>query len=149
MKVDHVEVNGVQVGFPPSPALQVTIVLEAYNPNSYDVAVRAMHGTATFQDRDSIPIDFRPEGEGIWLSTKRTSLVRVPVVVPVDTALRIITQAALSDLVPYHIVGKADVTATRTLKIEKDNFEVDDRGEIGRREIERSLAAVGVPLPQP
>src|SRR5207247_10737744 len=102
--------SAVSVGFPPSAVgLQMMVVLEAYNPNSYDVALRAMHGTASFEDRYSVPIDFRPDGEGVWLRSEQTSVVRVPVVVPADIALRIALEA-LADTVPYHVVGKADVT---------------------------------------
>jgi hypothetical protein len=149
MKIDHVEVSSVQTGFPPSSvALQMVVVLEAYNPNGYDVAMRAMHGTASFEDRYSVPVDFRPDGDGVWLRSEKTTEVRVPVVVPADVAL-LITQGALADTVPYHVVGKADVTATSTLKIEKDDFEVDDRGNLTRREIEKSLAVVGAPTMAP
>jgi hypothetical protein len=149
MKIDHVEVSAVQAGFPPSSvALQMVVVLEAYNPNGYDVAIRAMRGTSSFEDRYSVPIDFRPDGDGVWLRSKQTTEVRVPVVVPVDTALRV-AQEALADVVPYHVVGKADVTATSTLKIEKDDFGVDDGGNLTRQEIERSIAAVGIPTVVP
>ena len=43
--------------------------------------------------------------------------MRVPASVPVDLALRI-TREAMTGVVPYRVVGKADVTATRSLKIE-------------------------------
>jgi hypothetical protein len=145
MKVHHAEMQGVQFGFPPSVAVQMTVVIDVFNPNSYDVAIRAMRGTVTFHDRYSMPIDFRAAGEGIWLAADRTTQVRVPTAVPVDLALRI-TQEAMMGTVPYRVVGKADVTATRSLKIEKDDYSVDERGSIARQQIEASIAALGVPL---
>jgi hypothetical protein len=123
----------------------MTVVLEVYNPNSYDVAVRAVRGTVTFQDRYTLPVDFRPGGEGVWLPAKQTTQVRVPTAVPVDLALRT-TREALGGTVPYRVVGKADVTATRSLKIESDDYSVDERGEIQRQVIEQSIAALGIPL---
>jgi hypothetical protein len=65
--------------------------------------------------------------------------------VPVDLALRI-TREAMTGVVPYRVVGKADVTATRSLKIESDDYSVDERGEISRQVIEQSIAAIGVPF---
>jgi hypothetical protein len=145
MKVNHAEVSGVQLGFPPSLAIQMTVVLDVFNPNSYDVAVRAMRGNVTFQDQYSMPIDFKAAGDGVWLPASQTTQVRVPVAVPVDLALRI-THGAISGTVPYHVVGKADVTATKSLKIEKDDYSVDEKGELARNVIEQSIASMGIPL---
>ena len=145
MRVHHAEVSGVQLGFPPSLAVQMTVVMEVHNPNGYDVAVRAMRGTVTFNDRYSMPIDFRPGGEGVWLPSDQTTLVRVPVAVPVDLAMRL-TQEAFTGVVPYRVVGKADVTATRSLKIESDDYSVDERGQIARQQIDASIAALGIPI---
>lgn len=145
MRVHHAEVSGVQVGFPPSLAVQMTVVMEVHNPNGYDVAIRAMRGTVTFHDRYAMPIDFRPGGEGLWLPSDQTTVVRVPVAVPVDLALRL-TREALTGIVPYHVVGKADVTATRSLKIERDDYSVDERGHITRQQIDASIAALGIPM---
>ncbi len=145
MKVHHAEVQGVQFGFPPSLAIQMTVVMDVYNPNSYDVAVRAVRGQVTFHDRYNLPVSFQPGGEGVWLPADRTTQVRVPTAVPIDLALRI-TREAITGSVPYHFVGKADVTATRSLKIESDDYSVDERGQIQRHVIEQSIAAVGIPL---
>lgn len=145
MKVHHAEVQGVRFGFPPSLAIQMTVVLDVYNPNSYDVAVRAVRGTVTLQDRYVLPVDFRPGGEGVWLAAKQTTQVRVPTAVPIDLALRT-TREALGGTVPYRVVGKADVTATRSLKIEADDYSVDEKGEIQRQVIEQSIAALGIPF---
>ncbi len=145
MKVSHAEMQGIQFGFPPSVAVQMTVVMDVYNPNSYDVAIRAVRGTVTFHDRYSMPIDFRPGGEGVWLGSDRTTQVRVPTAVPVDLALRI-TREAMTGVVPYRVVGKADVTATRSLKIESDDYSVDERGQISRQVIEASMASMGIPI---
>ncbi|MBX3227834.1 MAG: hypothetical protein KIT84_22760 [Labilithrix sp.] len=145
MKVHHAEMAGVQVGFPPSLAVQMTVVLDVTNPNSYDVAVRAMRGNVTFMDRYTLPINWSPGGEGVWLPADRTTQVRVPTAIPIDLALQL-TREAMTGVVKYHVVGKADVTATRTLKIEKDDYEVDESGSIARQQIEASIAALGIPF---
>lgn len=145
MKVHHAEMAGVSFGFPPSVAVQMTVVMDVFNPNGYDVAIRAVRGTVTFNERYTMPIDFRPGGEGVWLASDRTTQVRVPTSVPVDLALRL-THEAMTGVVPYRVVGKADVTATRSFKIESDNYSVDERGSLARQQIEASIAALGIPL---
>ena len=145
MKLHHAEVSGVQLGFPPQMQVQMTVVLDVHNPNRYDVAVRAMRGTVTFHDRYTMPIDFKPGGEGVWLASDRVTQVRVPVTVPVDLALRL-TREAMGGTVPYRVVGKADVTATRSLKIESDDYTVDERGELSQQVINQSIAALGIPF---
>jgi hypothetical protein len=148
MKVHHAEVTGVQLGFPPQLAVQMTVVLDVFNPNSYDVAVRGMRGTVSFFERYTLPIDFRPGGDGVWLASDRITQVRVPVAVPVDLALRL-TREAYTGSVPYRVTGHADVTATRSFKIEKDDYTVDERGEVSRQVIEQSVAAIGIPMLTP
>lgn len=145
MKVHHAEVSGMTVGFPPQMAINMTVVLEVFNPNSYDVAIRAVRGSVTFHDRYTMPVNFQPGGEGVWLPADKTTQVRVPTAVPVDLALRI-TREATFGTVPYRMVGKADVTATRSLKIESDDYSVDEKGEIQRQVIEQSIAALGIPF---
>jgi hypothetical protein len=145
MKLHHAEIQGVQIGFPPSLAVQMTVVLDVYNPNSYDVAVRAVRGMVTFHERYSLPVTFQAGGEGVWLPADRTTSVRVPTAVPVDLALRITREATFGS-VPYRFIGKADVTATRSFKIESDDYSVDERGEIQRQVIEQSMMSMGIPL---
>lgn len=145
MTVHHAEMSGIQFGFPPSLAVQMTVVMDVRNPNGYDVAIRAMRGEVSFFDRYKMPIDFRAPGDGLWLAADRTTQVRVPAAVPIELALTI-TREAMTGVVPYHVVGKADVTATRSLKIESDDYSVDERGQIARQQIEASIAALGVPL---
>lgn len=144
MTLHHAEIRGVQVAFPPSVGVELAAVIDVFNPNGYDVAVRAMRGTVTFNDRYTLPIDFRPIGEGVWLNADATTRISVPVSVPVDVALRLVQEAYTNPTVPFRIVGHADVTATRSLKIEKDDYSVDERGVLLRQHIEASLQHIGM-----
>jgi hypothetical protein len=138
MRLHHAEINRVQIAFPPRLDVQMTVVMDVYNPNRYDVAIREMHGNVTIYDRVT-PIDFRPGGDGVWLASKQTTKVRVPVSLPLDLAFQI-ARDALSKPVVYHVVGKADVTATRSMTIERDDYAFDAKGEITREHIESSIA---------
>jgi hypothetical protein len=139
MHLNHAEVSGVQVAFPPSLAVVMTVVVDVYNPNSYDVAIRRVHGTLTMADKYVMPMDWAPPGDGVWLTADGITQVRVPITIPVDIALRIRNETFTAPSVPYRFVGRADVTATRTLKIEKDDYSVDERGWISRQQVEQAV----------
>ncbi len=140
MHLNHAEISGFQAAtFPPSLGVLMTVVIDVYNPNGYDVAVRAVRGQAYMADKYPLPIDFRAPGDGLWLPAGTTTPVRVPIAMPVDLALLLLREAYASPVIPYHFVGKADVTGTRTFQIEKDDYSVDERGSVSRQEIEAIL----------
>jgi len=133
MQLRGAEINGVEPAIP--PLVRMTVVLDVKNPNSYDVAVRAMRGTVTMGGKYTLPIQFQaPEG-GIWLAAKRTSPLRVPVAIPMDLALILARDSAFSPTIPFRVVGTADVTGTRSLKIEEDNYAVDEKGEMTQAQV--------------
>lgn len=149
MKVHHAEVSGVSVGFPPQLGVMMTVVVDVYNPNSYDVAIRAVRGTVTFAERYTLPVDYRaPTADGVWLTADATTQVRVPVSVPVDLAMTLVREAYATPTVPFRMVGKADVTATRSFKIEKDDYSVDERGTLSRQQIEQSMSGMVLGFPR-
>jgi len=139
MKLNHAEISGVRLGFPPTVGVVMTMVLDVYNPNSYDVAVRAMRGTAVMAERYTLPIDFRPGGDGVWMASKATTTLRVPVTVPIDLALTLLRESYTSPTIPFRVTGTADVTATRTFQIEKDNYGVDESGTFSRQQLEMAM----------
>ncbi len=151
MKLHHAEVSGVQLGFPPQLSVVVTSVVEVKNPNSYDVAIRAMRGTLVLAGKHSLPLDFKPGGDGIWLAADRVTTVRVPVTVPASLALQIVREAYTTPMIPFRIMGKADVTASRTFQLERDDYEVNEQGSLSREQVEASMRGIlfGFPATAP
>lgn len=139
MKLNHAELSGVQLGFPPTVGVLMTIVLDVYNPNSYDVAVRAMRGNATLAQKYNLAVNWQPGGEGVWLASNATTSIRVPVTIPVDLGIQLLRESFSAPTVPFRVVGTADVTATRTFKIEKDNYSVDETGTFSRQQLEMAI----------
>ena len=134
MHLNHAEISGFQLQtFPPT--VLMTVVVDVFNPNGYDVAIRAMRGQVMMADKYSVPLDFRPPGDGLWLPAGKTTQVRTPVAIPVDLALALLGESVAAPTIPYRIIGKADVTGTRSLQIEKDDYAVDERGSITREQI--------------
>jgi hypothetical protein len=145
VKLNHAEITGVSFGFPPQLGVLMNVVLEVHNPNSYDVAVRGVRGQAVIANQFSVPVDFRPPNpEGVWLPAKQTSLLSVPMNIPVQTGLAVLSQAYGAPAIPYRFTGRADVTATRSLQLEKDDYAVDEQGQIPRQQLEAALH-IGAP----
>src|SRR5215475_6059015 len=88
MHLNHAEISGAQLAtFPPSIGILMTVVVDVYNPNSYDVAIRAMRGQVVMGNNYSLPVDFRAPGNGVWLAADKTTSVRVPISIPLDLGL--------------------------------------------------------------
>jgi hypothetical protein len=134
MHLNHAEISGFNVATLP-PTVLMTVVVDVYNPNGYDVAIRAMRGQVMMADRYSIPLDYRPPGDGLWLSAGKTTSVRTPIAIPVDLAFALLNESMQTPTISYRMIGKADVTGTRSLQIEKDDYSVDEHGTITRDQI--------------
>lgn len=141
MTLDHAELSGIgiQLGAPPTIGVLMTVVLNVSNPNDYDVAVRAVRGMVVFGDRYAHPVIFRAPGDGVWLRANTVTKVAVPVELPIALAFALARDAAFSPTIPYRFTGTADVTATSSLRIEKDGYEVDEIGALTRQQMEAVL----------
>jgi Late embryogenesis abundant protein len=144
--LDHAEISGVTLAstppMPPSIAVVMTVVLNVYNPNSYDVAVRGVRGQAILAGQYPLPVQFQaPPPDGLWMPAGQTTAVRVPITVPIQLALTLVQQGVALPTISYRFQGTADVTASHTFQLEKDNYEVDESGTITRDDMLRVIPA--------
>jgi late embryogenesis abundant protein len=133
MHLDHCEISGVQLAtMPPTLGIVMVVVINVYNPNGYDVAVRGVRGQAILADQYPLPVTFQAPPDGLWMPAGQTTPVRVPITVPIQLAIALVQQGMASPTIPYRFTGSADVTASHTFQIEKDNYSVDETGTITR-----------------
>jgi hypothetical protein len=137
--LDHAEISGIRIVLPPSVSIQLTVYLLVYNPNSYDVAIRAVRGQVLLAYHYTLPVDLRANGDGIWLAASSTTPVAVPVTIPGDLALSLLRETLTTSAIAYEFVGRADVTASRTMQVEKDDYSVSESGTVSREQLERSI----------
>jgi hypothetical protein len=149
MHLNHAEISGAQLAtFPPSIGILMTVVVDVHNPNSYDVAIRAMRGQVVMGNNYSLPVDFRAPGNGVWLAADRTTSVRVPIIIPLDLGLLLLRESVAAPFIPYRLTGRADVTASNTFRVESDDWAVDEQGTISRQQIAAIIPnSLGVPAP--
>jgi hypothetical protein len=139
VELDHAEITGVRVALPPSVSILLTIYLRVNNPNSYDVAIRAVRGQVLLAYHYTLPVDLRANGDGIWLGANSTTPVAVPVTIPGDLALSLLRETLTTPAIAYEFVGRADVTASRTLELQRDDYSVKESGSVSREQLERSV----------
>jgi hypothetical protein len=135
--LDHAEITGVQMAtMPPSLGIVMTVVLDVTNTNSYDVAVRGVRGQAILNNQYPLPVAYQPPTpDGLWLPAGQTTPVRVPITMPIQLAIALVQTGLASPTIPYRFQGTADVTATRSLQLEKDDYGVDESGTITRADM--------------
>lgn len=138
MKLRGAEIAGFQIGFPVI-YVNMVAVMDVTNPNSYDVAVRRVRGQVVFANRYGLPVDFQPQGNGLWLPSKQTTRIGVPISIPVAMGWQLLNEAATAPVIPFRFQGKADVTGTRTLQLEKDDYAIDESGVITRQQLVGAL----------
>lgn len=145
MELHHAQVSGVTIPglLPPRVSIQMTVYLSVYNPNRYDVAVRAVRGQTLIGDRYTVPVYFTAPGSGAWLPAKQKTLMAVPVELPLEVCVGVLGQSFFNAQIPYRFQGKADVTATSSLQLEKDDYSVNEAGSIPRDQIAQAMRSIG------
>ncbi|HEY4119976.1 MAG TPA: LEA type 2 family protein [Byssovorax sp.] len=123
--VDHAEVRSASI-----QGVAMGVVLRIQNPNAYDVQVRRVHATVTINGHLTMPpVDIAPNQ---WLPSGKTSYVYVPAFIPWGYVPGLIAESTGSPIIRYHVSGTADVTATRTLGVDADDYPIDEDGLIPR-----------------
>jgi hypothetical protein len=134
--LDHAEIRSLQ--FP--GGIGLTVFLRVNNKNAFDVQVRNVRGQATLGNRWILPpVDFSPN---VWLPAGQTTVVAVPVVIPFDMLPGIVGQTLGASTIAYHFKGTADVTAVRMLGVQRNDYPVDDGGEVSRMALAQAAASV-------
>lgn len=107
--------------------------LDVHNANAFDVMVRNVRVVTTLAEQFTLPmVSHAPNA---WLGAGRSTRVQVPVVIPWPLWPGLVAATLKDDTVAYRAVGRADVTAVRSLGIRLDNFELDEEGEVSRLEL--------------
>ncbi len=119
------------------------IFLQVRNENPYDVQVRSVNCNVTFGRGTTLPINYAPNQ---WLGSNATTLVAVPRVDPWTLIPSLAGETAGGFSIPYHVNGVADVTATRALNIQRNNYPINEGGFVPRQMVVDAARSV-IPIP--
>ncbi len=111
----------------------LNITMAVRNDNSFDVMVRNVTTDVTLAGRHRLPtVSFSPN---VWLPAGKTTLVTVPVAIPWGEVAPILATTATSSKVSYHAMSVADITATRALEININEYRLSEDGSFSRAEL--------------
>jgi len=140
-----IAIRGAEVRGASLMGVDVLITLEVRNDNAYDVMVRGVRCNVVFGRGGAVlgPIQFAPNQ---WLRSNSTTLVMVPVSIPLTIIPALMGESNGAYSIPYHVRGVVDVTATSSLNIERNNYAIDHDGFVTRQMVVDAARRV-MPLP--
>lgn len=124
---------GARVTHTTPAGVGMTMTMKVQNDNVFDIQLRGVMANVTLAKRYQLPpVVANP---WLWLPAGRATLVHVPVIIPWTLIGPLIQTTLGSSLVSYRVVGRADVTATRALEIDFDDYKLDQEGRFSRGEL--------------
>lgn len=140
VSLHHTEVRGLS-----SSGLALVAVMEVENENAFDVEVRGVRADVTIAGRYRLePIDVQPHK---WIPADGKVKVAVPVTVPWSIVPGLLAETVSASHVPYRVHGTADVTASRSLRVKRSHYPIDQEGEIPRSSFARGGGGFPFPIP--
>ncbi len=124
------ELYGARVAGVTPQGVTLLLTLKVNNDNAFDVRVRNVRANVTVAHQYSLPyLQFDPEQ---WLASDASTLVPIPMSVPWQMIAPLLATSAGSPSLAYHVHGLADVTATRLLQIQRNDYMLDEDGAFSR-----------------
>jgi LEA14-like dessication related protein len=127
-----VKLYGARIAGVSPQGVTLGVTMKVLNDNSFDIMVRGVRTNVTIGGRMLPPVQATPQQ---WLPSGRATLIQVPVVIPWNTVTPLIQTTVASPTIKYRMVGFADVTATRALEIDFDDYKFDQTGGFSRAEL--------------
>jgi hypothetical protein len=127
------ELYGARVAGVTPQGVTLLMTMKVNNDNSFDVKVRNVRANVSIQHEYMLPyLQYDPEQ---WLASDASTLVPVPMTIPWPLVTPLLTTSVGSPMVQYHMHGYADVTATRLLQIERNDYMLDEDGAFSRLDL--------------
>lgn len=125
-----VELHSARLASASPQGVGLDVYLQVNNYNAFDVQVRNVRCNVTLADRYQLPpLQFSPNQ---WLPADKSTLVRVPMVVPWTLIPSLLSATLGLETITYRARGAADVTAVRMLGIQRNDYALDEKGEVTR-----------------
>lgn len=132
MRVNGAQIEGASIamGLPGIGAIMRVYVL-GENQNSFDIQIRGVRGEVQMLNgRYRLPVSM---ALGTWLPSERTTPFNFSINIPVTVGIAILHESVTMACIPYTLQGVADVTATSTFRLDRDNYPISQNGCIPRQ----------------
>jgi LEA14-like dessication related protein len=127
-----VKLYGARIAGVSPQGVTLGVTMRVLNDNSFDIMVRGVRTNVTIGGTMLPPVVATPQQ---WLPAGRGTLIQVPVVIPWGVVTPLVQTTVSSPTIKYRMVGYADVTATRALEIDFDDYKFDQIGGFSRGEL--------------
>lgn len=125
VQVQHAQITGIDL-----TGIRVNVVIRIRNPNSFDILVRNIQAQTTIAGAYQLPpINMQPN---VWLPANNTSFLTAPVVIPWHMVPGVLSATLGNEYIAYQVSGLADVTASRSFKLNVNQEPLEDHGVISR-----------------
>jgi hypothetical protein len=113
--------------------VNLNLTMSVHNHNSFDVMVRDVRADVMLAKSYRLPsVVISPN---IWLPANRATSLQIPVTIPWSMVAPLAGAGIGSPTVEYRVWGSANVTATRSLEIDWDDYKLDKEGRFYRQEL--------------
>ncbi len=128
-----VELDSARITSASKSGVSLMMRLRVNNSMPFDVRVRNVRAQVTVADRYPLPyVRFNPDQ---WMPANSWSYIYVPAVIPWATIAPLAAATVTSDIVGYHIAGYVDVTATRLIGFQVNDYTLDDDASVSRADL--------------
>lgn len=122
----------------------MVMVMKIRNDNPFDIQVRNVAANVIIGDSFRMPtVRTSPN---VWLRASSVTLVDVPMTVPWPTLMPLLSRTVGSATIEYRAKGFADVTATSTFQIDRNDYKFDEEGKVSRVELVQAAIRGGFPF---
>ncbi len=135
---------GTQVRNAGPPGLSLNMIMRVKNENSFDIQLRNVRASVVLAGRYPLPPIVASPNK--WLRAGQVDHVTVPVTIPWNMVPNLTATAARGPWVTFHVKGFADVTGTRALKIDHNDWRVNQQGKVSSAEILASAGRGHLPM---
>ncbi|MEQ9323796.1 MAG: hypothetical protein RIF41_31825, partial [Polyangiaceae bacterium] len=122
----------------------MVMVMKIRNDNAFDIQVRNVAANVVIGESFRMPtVRTSPN---VWLRANSVTLVDVPMTVPWGTVMPLLSRTVGSATIEYRAKGFADVTATSTFMIDRNDYKFDEEGKVSRVELVQAAIRGGFPF---
>ena len=122
----------------------MVMVMKIRNDNAFDIQVRNVAANVVIGESFRMPtVRTSPN---VWLRANSVTLVDVPMTVPWGTVMPLLSRTVGSATIEYRAKGFADVTATSTFMIDRNDHKFDEEGKVSRVELVQAAIRGGFPF---
>lgn len=133
VKTPVLQLHSARVSGVSPTGIILSVTMRVNNENSFDVRVRNVRANVTIQSRYTLPyLQYNPD---TWLGSDASTFVPAPMTIPWVMVKPLVATSIGSNQVGYTLNGLADVTATRLLQIQANDYGINAAGFFSRGDL--------------